>query len=213
MIKRVVAILSTLFVLFFAFAILSISFLKAASVNYAFYDTSNLEGKVEGSQKEEIKYYFAYPGKILPDSSLWTIKALRDQLWLLVTTNNQKKAELLLLFSDKRLISAKILFEKNKAEIAFPTLEKAEKYLERAALTSAENRKKGVDTTSFDIRLATASLKHRDVIENGIMQTAPEDAKPRIVKVSNYAKQVYQSAAEGLREKGVIPPENPFETI
>ncbi len=121
-----------------AFAILFTSVLKSASVRYSFSQASLSQEKggpaVLGEQKDiEIDYYLPFPGRILPDHFLWPLKALRDKLWLLVTTDEGKKGELKLLFADKRLVMSKALFESDNPEIAFSTLTKAEKYLKEAS--------------------------------------------------------------------------------
>src|SRR4030042_5490299 len=177
MFKRIVLVLSTFFL---AFSILSVSVLRSAAVPYVF----SISPTPTPSKTQEIKidYELAYPGGIHPDHPLWFLKALRDKLWYLSTFNSSRKAELLLLFADKRLASAKILFSNNKPEIAFSTLSKAEKYLEQAQKMEAENRKKGMNTSEFLVKLASASLKHREEIEK-ILIIAPDDAKPEIIKI------------------------------
>jgi hypothetical protein len=203
MYKRVVSILSTLFL---AIAILLISLSRASSVNYAF---SASPGDILGDSAMSINYTLPFPGRILPDHPLWTLKALRDKLWLMVTVNPSRRGELTLLFADKRLASSKILFEKDKPEIAFSTLSKGEKYLEQAASIEVENRKKGMDTKEFLTKLANSSLKHRQVI-NEILAIAPEDAKPEIIKIENYSRNVYKASRDALNSLGMSAPENPF---
>ena len=196
--------------LIIAFGILLVSILRTASVKYDF--TSETVEKVQvlgDTNITKVNYDLPYQGRIMPDSPLWPLKALRDKIWLFITTNSSRRAELDLLFADKRLASAKILFEKDKPELAFTTLSKAEKYLEEAMLQENENRKKGMDTSQFLERLALASLKHFEVME-GIMTIAPEDAKPKIVEAQSYAKKVFESSRDALNEKGITPPENPF---
>ena len=207
MVRRVVVILSAVFL---AVAILAISLLKATSANYAFYDSlgSSLGQRTQESQIN-INYEFPYPGRILPDHPLWSIKALRDKIWVMLTLNPQRRAELLLLFADKRIASSKILFEKGKPELAFSTLTKAEKYLQEAANLEAENRKQGRDTKSFLTQLSNASLKHRQVI-NEILMIAPEDARPGIINIENYSRDVYKNSRNVLNSLGAPAPENPF---
>jgi hypothetical protein len=208
---RKIAVVLT--VLIFAFGVLFTSILRTASVKYEFNGISSgkaQDSSVLGQSDIHIDYFLAYPGKVLPDSVLWPIKALRDKVWLMLTTNPSRKAELKLLFADKRLGSAKVLFEKDKSEIAFSTLTKAEKYLEKAVATEVENRKKGIDTSEFLERLANASLKHFEVMEE-IIAIAPEDAKPKVNEAQNYAKMVYERSRDALMEIGRTPPENPFE--
>lgn len=207
MLRRFVAVLSTIIV---AFGILTVSVLRAASVDYVFSQPSPapLLG-TESSSQMKIDYFLPYPGKILSDNSLWYLKALRDKLWLVFTFNPGRKMDLLLLFSDKRLAGSKILFEKEKPELGFSMLSKGEKYLEEAARLEAESRKEGIDTKSFLIKLAKSALKHRQVIEE-IILIAPEDAKPNLVKVEDYSKGVYKEARDAMNSLGMEPPNDPF---
>jgi hypothetical protein len=209
MFKRIVLILSTLSLAFF---ILLTSVLRASSVSYSF-DSIEDNGKVAGVATENkemvIDYSLPYEGKILPDNTLWSLKAFRDKLWFAITSNTSKKAKLLLLFSDKRLLSAKKLFEKNKPEIAFTTLSKGEKYLEQANFLTQQNKAKGNDTTAFEIRLVNAALKHRQVIES-LVTIAPENIKPNLITLLSYSQNTYNSSRDSLLGKGIKPPTNPF---
>ena len=204
MFRRVVSILSAIFL---ALAILLVSLSRASSVNYAF--SASFAETLGESTEMSINYTLPFPGRILPDHPLWSLKAVRDKLWLVVTVNPSRRGELLLLFSDKRLASSKILFEKDKPEIAFSALSKGEKYLEQAAGIESENRKKGMDTRDFLTKLANSSLRHRQVI-NEILAIAPEDAKPEIIKIENYSRDVYKASRDALNSLGMPAPENPF---
>lgn len=196
-----------------AFAILFISVFRTASVKYEFSDVRTPDNQgtfVLGDKDINIDYYLPYPGKVLPDSPLWPVKALRDKVWLFLTTNQSRKAELKLLFADKRVGSAKLLFEKDKPEIGFTTLTKAEKYLEEAVVQEKVNRENGLDTTEFLQRLSKASLKHYEVMEE-ILMIAPDDAKPQVVSSQDYPKRAYEMVRDALFEKGIQPPETPFD--
>lgn len=193
---------------FFAFAVLFTSILRTAAPKFEFSMPTNSE--VLAATDVKVDYTLAYPGRVLPDHPLWPVKALRDKIWLIITADAGRKAELKLLFADKRLASAKILFEKDKPEIAFSTLTKAEKYLEQAADKEKENREKGLDTSEFLRVLSYASLKHRAEIEE-ILLVAPEDAKPGINETLGYSKNVYEKTMHALNEKGLPVPENPFD--
>ena len=202
------------FVLIFAFGILFTSVLRTAAVKYEFSESPDiaLDGtpQVLGEESIEIDYYLPFPGKILPDSPIWPLKAIRDRVWLWITTNPSRSAELKLLFADKRVAMSKVLFEKGKPEIGFATLTKAEKYLEEASIQEQENRKEGIDTSDFLERIAKASLKHAQVMEE-IMEIAPEDAKPGVIASGDYVKRAYENARNALLEQGLEPPENPFD--
>ena len=201
-------------VLLFAVGILFTSVLLTAAVKYEFAEspkTSNVDASsVLGEEDINIDYNLAYPGKVLPDSPFWPLKALRDRVWLWLTTNSSRKAELKLLFADKRISMSKILFERGKPEIGYSTLTKAEKYLKEAGSSEMENRKKGIDTSEFLERLAKASLKHAQVIDE-ILEIAPEDARPNIITTKDYPKKVFEESRNALLEKGMEPPENPFD--
>lgn len=206
MIRQITVALSVVFV---AFSILLISVFRTASVKYDFSGPVSKES-VLGDKDVNINYEMPYPGKVLPDSPLWPVKAFRDRVWLWVTNNDSREAELLLLFADKRVVSGKILFEKENYEVGYTTLTKAEKYLEQAANKEDEIRQAGGNTNELLDRLARASLKHFSIMQD-MLEMAPEDAKPKIVETQNYAKRVYERSRNALNEVGETPPENPFD--
>lgn len=200
-------VLIVIFTLFFAFIILLASIFRSASVKYEL--NSNSKPSFVAS-KTYVNYDLASPGKVLPDSKLWPLKALRDRIWLLMTTNPSRKAELLLLLADKRLGASKILFEKGEVNIGLSTLTKAEKYLEESKKKEEENRKKGIDTSEFLQRIALASLKHYEIMES-LYEVAPDEARPLIVVSETYAKKTFEEARNAILDKGITPPENPFK--
>lgn len=191
--------------------ILFVSILRSASVRYEFNGDVNGNGSsaVLGDSDSEIPYELAYPGGVLPDHPLWSLKAGRDRVWDFITTDPSKDADLALLFADKRVAMSKILFENGDPELGYSTLTKAEKYLESAAEKGEANKKAGIDNSEFLLRLANASLKHRYIIEE-ILEVAPEDAKPQIVETADYSYRSYKMAQRLLGEYGVSAPENPF---
>ena len=199
-------------VVIFAIGILFTSVLRTAEVKYEFSDTlskSDNSPQILGAENIDIPYNLAYPGKVLPDSPLWSLKAFRDKIWLAITTNPGRKADLKLLFADKRIGMSKILFEKEKYEEGFSVLTKAEKYLEEALYQEEENREMGIDTSELLRRCNYASLKHQQTIEE-ILLLAPEDAKPSIIETKRYSKEVYEKTKQALQEKGLEAPKNPF---
>ena len=126
-----------------------------------------------------------------------------------VLTNSSKKAEVTLLFADKRVKMSQILFEKEKPEIAFATLLKAEQYLFEASKLEEENRKKGVDTLEFARVMTYASLKHIQVLHD-VLNLAPEDARPEIIELIKIPTETYNKNMHVLNEKGIEAPDNPF---
>lgn len=194
-----------------AFVILSVSVLRSCSVSQAYGDSTPLPAVVTiPASTPKIEYTLPYPGGILPDNWLWYFKAIRDRVQYLVTTDPLKKADLALLYSDKRLGASLALFENKKPDLGTTTLTKGEKYLEEAAKNEALARGKGTNTDEFLVKLANASLMHRQVIEEKIMPLTPEDIKPSVVKVEDYSKNTYKSCRDALNSKGVTPPKDPF---
>lgn len=187
-----------------AFAILSVSFLRIATPTYT-YSPMVLSEKVESESNIKVDYQLAYQGKVGPDNPLWYAKAIRDRVWYTLTFNPNKKAELNLLFADKRLNSSIELFKNNKPDLGLITLTKAEKYLESAELQMT-------DDIDFYKKIGLASLKHREVIENEILPITPEDLRPQVIITSNYSKDVYTKVKEHMLSKGLVPPVNPFDT-
>jgi hypothetical protein len=190
-----------------AFGILTISVLKSATPNYAFSTPS--PKPLSDTSEINVEYMLPYPGSIMPDSSFWVFKAGRDRVWYTLTINPSKKSELALLFADKRIAMSKGLFEKQKPDLAFSTLTKAEKYLEMAASEESIARNKGMDTSDLLTKIATASLKHRQLIGE-ILEIAPEDAKPEIILIENKVKIIYKQTSEVLNSKGIASPISPF---
>lgn len=193
-----------------AFGVFLVSALKSCS-SKVFATTLSTPKPAVIRELPQVDYQMAYTGKILPDSPLWSVKALRDWVWYYFTFNPLKKAELALLFSDKRIMASKLLFESKKPDIAVSTFTKGEKYLEIAANQEAVARKKGIDTSDFVFKLAGSALKHRQIIEQDILPIAPEDARPEIIRIEYFSKNIYRISKEILDSLGKTSPKSPFD--
>ena len=213
--KKALQVTSVVLILLIAFSILFVSILKTASITPSFTQAPLTEeqrlaqryGNKEIS--ELIDYELVYPGTVLPGHPLWFAKVLRDQLWLAMTTNSTRKAELSLLFADKRLSAARQLFENKDYENGYTTLAKAEYYLQRAIDLEEQSRGQGADTISVLNRIANASLKHRFIVQDLLLVT-PEDARADVVLLERIPIGVYGRAAAGLESLELTPPYNPF---
>lgn len=198
----------TVFVL--AFAILTISVLQSASVTNVFASPTPSSESGSLAKIPQVEYQLPFSGSVLPDSPFWVLKALRDRVWYLITFNPLKKAQLALLFSDKRIEASRTLFEEQKPDLALSTLTKGEKYLEMAQSEESKARGESMDTSTFLIKLATAALKHRQIIEENIIPNTPEDLRPEVIKSEDYAKNTYKSSRDALNSLNVAPPNDPF---
>lgn len=201
---KIVGIFTTLII---ALVILSVSVLKSTASPHRTYAYSPmvLSEKVESQKIKAVDYSLPYEGKINPDSPFWYPKVIRDKAWYLLTFNSSKKTELNLLFADKRLSSSLELFKDNKPDLGFATLTKAEKYLEKAIPENAND-------PEYLKKLATASLKHKEIIEIEILPITPEDLRPEVIKVGNSTIEVYKKVKDLMMSIGLVPPQNPFET-
>jgi hypothetical protein len=197
-------------VVVFAFVILTVSVLESSSVSYSFTAPISPTALSDEKTNNEVNYIFPYAGRVLPDSPFWRLKALRDKVWYFISPSPLKKAELALLFSDKRLVAAKELLEDNKIDLAISTLTKGEKYLETAVEQEIIARSEGFDTSLFLNKLILSSLKHREIIEN-LMPMIPEEGRPLIVKTEDYSKNAYKAARDALNSKALPLPFNPFD--
>lgn len=192
-----------LLALVFAFGILGASLLRSAAPDFAFYqasDTYSQQGFIS-----PVEYYLPHHG-VLPNSPLWPVKAMRDKAWFELTRDSVRRAQLLLLFADKRISMAQELFKNGEGDIGVSTLVKAEQYLEESFTEYEEAEKQGMDTADFLQKLARACLKHREMLEE-FKNTAPNDAKPVIVETLNIPKNIYEKAVHELNRKGIDIPE------
>ena len=209
MLRRVLVAAS---LLTFGFAVLFTSIFRTATPQYAFSQVLGAQ-TASGSALfvSSVDYYLPYPG-VLPDHFLWPVKVLRDKLWLFVTRDSARRADILLLFADKRIGMGRELIRGGKPELGVSTVDKAEQYLQTALEEQEKAKSRGADTTDVLTRLAKASLKHMEEIDNMTL-FAPEDAKPVLNKIADMPKSVYEKAVHGLNEKGrPIPIPSPLPT-
>lgn len=182
MLKRILLILA---VLVFAVGILFISLYQVTAPARPSFAASALKfyvspvsqttpsPQVTPTPTPKINYYLPYPG-ILPDHPLYKIKMLRDQVWLLLTSDPAKKAELLLLFADKRIGAGEVLIRGNKVSLGISTLIKGEKYFERAMAEVNKAKEKGVKVENVSAKLKSAPLKYEEVLTNLKESVSPE---------------------------------------
>lgn len=119
-------------------------------------ETDSQSPETISDQKSD--YYLAYPG-MLPDHPLYSMKMIRDKIALMVVRDKTKKAELLVLYADKRIGAADALARGGKSNLAAETALKAEKYLfEASSLMSATE-----DSTLWE-KLSKSQAKHKEIL-------------------------------------------------
>jgi hypothetical protein len=119
-----------------------------------------------------VQYNLPYTG-ILPDSPLYFLKALRDNLLGLLINDPLKKAEFDLLMANKRLGGAEALLKKGKNDLAITTLSKSGNYFFHAIEQVRLAKRQGQNVNDLVDKLITASLKHQQVIFQMIEETNP----------------------------------------
>jgi hypothetical protein len=148
-----------------------------SQMTIAFVQSSPKPSPLEASAAaQKVDYILVYPG-ILPDHPLYSLKMIRDRILEFLTRDTIKRAELFVLFADKRLGAARALIEGGKADLGATTIAKAEIYLERAidqaSLAKQEKKEMG---DLFD-KLEKSQKKHIEVIEELLIK-APDSAQP-----------------------------------
>lgn len=114
--------------------------------------------------KEKVDYQLPYPG-LLPDSSIYSLRMLRDKIVSFLISDPLKKAEFNLLQADKRLNAGIYLFNKGKVDLAVSTVSKAENYFESAVQKAKEAKNQGMDTKQISTQLMNSVKKHQEELD------------------------------------------------
>ena len=105
--------------------ILSILLISALSIAFA----SQAVVWAQEAQENQVagqEYTMPYAG-LLPDSPLYPLKKMRDSVWVFFTRDNVKKADVLLLISDKKIVMAQAMADKGKWGSALKVAQDSEK--------------------------------------------------------------------------------------
>lgn len=140
--------------------------------------------KVETPVATEPAYMLAYPG-ILADNPLYKLKVLRDKLWIAITQNPVKKAQLYLLFADKQIAMAKALAQKNEFTLARDIALKGENQMTELTFFYKSSITK--PDAAFYATLLRASKKHQEVLGE-IGQLAPQNQKDIFNTIVEFSK-------------------------
>jgi hypothetical protein len=134
--------------------------------------------------QNKVVYDLPYPG-VLPDNPLYFFKAFRDQINLFFTRDYQKKAEVYLLYSDKRVAASILLLDNGKEKLALDTLAKAEKYFFKIPFLIDQAKRQGQSFPKEVIeRIKTANEKHAEVIDDFLKKTS-EGQNPYLLQIQS----------------------------
>lgn len=130
-----------------------------------------LIGSVYGATPQDlikdgtVVYELPYAG-ITPENPLYFLKQLRDQIKEFLTRDYIKKAEFLLISSDKRAHIAIILAQKGKTRQSVEVLADAEEKAMRIPQLLRESKKQGsAPNESFVYTLKLSNSKHKEIIQ------------------------------------------------
>ena len=137
----------------------------------------------------KVLYDLPYPG-ILPDHPLYFFKAVRDRVLDITTRDDMKKAELYLLFSDKRFAMADQLVKKGKVKLAVSTLSKGEKYAEKIPELIRNMKKQGSSPEStFLFKVKLSNEKHKEILDD-FLTTIPQGQEQSIETIIKMNKNI-----------------------
>ncbi|MDP3955147.1 MAG: DUF5667 domain-containing protein [bacterium] len=144
----------------------------------------------EALTETKVDYSLPYPG-ILPDHFLYSLKMARDKVVLTLTFDSQKKAEMMLLFADKRLGAGRTLIEGGKVQLGVTTLSKGEKYLESAAIEAEKAKRGGKDASALIEKLGKSYLKHQETLAE-LETKIPNELKPTFEAANKSSRSAFE---------------------
>jgi len=165
-------------------------FIFVVGVFISFYLLNLTQQGIVYSQ-EKVVYTLPYPG-ILPDHPLYFLKVIRDRLLDFATRDKIKKANLYLLFSDKRANMAVFLSKKGKNKLAITTFSKGEKYFLKIPALLVASKKQGVGPTPELVEtLRVSNAKHQELVNQLLKSAPPEEIKTveEILKINQEIKE------------------------
>ncbi len=149
-------------------------------VTYFVMETS---GATINTPQNKVIYTLPYPG-ILPDHPLYFIKIIRDRINEFMTRDQLKKAEIYLLYSDKRATMAMALAKKGKNKLAIETFSKAEKYFLKVPQLLKSAKEQGSSApSSFVETVKLANAKHKELIDE-LIKTFPQGLNEPLTSLS-----------------------------
>lgn len=155
-----------------------------------FFYIYNYSQQITTTSDKKVVYQLPYPG-ILPDNPLYFLKVTRDRIQAFLIRDNLKKAQLYLLYSDKRLAMAEALEKKGKVSLALSTLSKGEKYFLKIPQLLKQAKEQGTSPSAELVdRIKTSNQKHKEVIGE-IFQDVPQGSQEglnEIMKITQFSQ-------------------------
>lgn len=164
-------------------------FLISASFVYA--DSSESAALISPTPKP-VEYELPYPG-LLPDHPLYFLRAVRDTMQNIFTSNPLKKAEFHLLQADKSVSASVLLSEKQDTlQLAGATAVEAQVHFEKALDFLGNAKTQGLEVNELARKMHLANEKHQEtllLLENGAEKHREEFTKA-VQKAQSVEKKV-----------------------
>lgn len=155
---------------------------------FFYFITTSYSQAITLSEKKVI-YELPYAG-ILPDNPFYFFKQLRDTFLEIATRDQMKKAEDLLVSSDKKAHMAQLLSKKGKNTLMIRTLIEAEKQSLKIPSLITSSKKQGVGPKEgFVYRLKLSNVKHREVIEE-LIKDIPQGQEKEMNMIMDLNNQI-----------------------
>lgn len=144
--------------------------------------------------QELTAYTLPHPG-IAPDHPLYLLKKIRDRGREIFTTETEDKMRLYILYADKHVGMAEIMFNKGKIKLAAETLDRGETYARKAAEILTEEKKKDKQIP-FELvqQMRLSNKKHWEVIQS-LTSALPQGSEALL----EHAESINQKTAEMLK--------------
>lgn len=160
-----------------------------------FFYVYNYSQQITTTPDNKVVYQLPYPG-ILPDNPLYFLKVARDKVQDFLTRDNLQKAQLYLLYSDKRLAMAEALEKKGEITLALSTLSKGEKYFLKIPPLLRQAKEQGTSPSAELVdRIKISSQKHQEVI-GGLLQDIPQGEQQAIAGILKITQSIHDQLQE-----------------
>lgn len=124
-------------------------------------------------EAKKVDYVLPYPG-LLPDHPFYSAKKVRDKILIFFSRDYIKKAELYLLFSDKKIYMSIELAKRDSWKLSSETATASQSDFSQAIMLVQNAKKQGLDAPAgFIQKLKMSNEKHREVLEI-LVKTAPD---------------------------------------
>lgn len=149
-------------------------------------EVSTQAGSMESatiSAENKSVYSLPYPG-LLPDNPLYFVKALRDKIIEILTSDPIKKADFYLLQADKRVNEGQMLFDKGKTKysMGITAMSKGENYFEKGILQLQFAKKQNLPIDSLIQKYHVSSQKHEEVV-GALLKGKEGDVKSGLTQI------------------------------